>query len=66
MVTITGGVIAKQIGTSISFKLKCEKCGCSEHPESMVSLTRGVTEITTKKCSNCGNNQIIKMKLMAD
>jgi hypothetical protein len=66
MVTITGGVISKQNGSSISFKLKCEKCGNVEHPESLVSLSKGVTEITTKKCSYCGNNQMIKMKLLSD
>ena len=63
MLTISGGIITKQSGTSITYKLKCEKCGNAETPESIVSLTKNVTEISTKKCSNCGNIQTIKMKL---
>lgn len=66
MVSITGGVISKQKGLSITFKPKCEKCGNAEHAETTVTLTKGVTEITTKKCSNCGNNQIVKMKILVE
>ena len=66
MVTITGGVISKQMGSSVRFIHTCEKCGNSEHPETLVSLTKGVTEITSKKCSKCGNNQMVKLKLIAD
>ena len=64
MVTITGGVISKHKGSSITFIPKCEKCGNAEHAESTVTLTVGVTEVSTRKCSICGNNQIIKMKLL--
>jgi len=62
MITISGGVISKQSGSSITYKLKCDKCGNAESSETTVTVTKGVTEISTKKCSNCGNNQIIKMK----
>jgi len=62
MLTISGGIILKQSGSSITYKLKCDKCGNTEPSESTVTLTKGVTEISTKKCSNCGNNQTIKMK----
>lgn len=66
MVTIIGGVLSKQSGYTITYKLKCEKCGNIEHPKTTVNLTKGVTEISTKKCSNCGNNQMIKMKHIDD
>ena len=62
MLTISGGIILKQDGSSVTYKLKCDKCGNAESSESTVSLTKGVTEISTKKCSNCDNHQIIKMK----
>lgn len=63
MVTISGGVILKQNNTSITYKLKCEKCGHEGESESTITVTVGLTEVTTKKCPHCGNNQIIKMKL---
>jgi len=66
MVTITGGIILKQKGSSITFKPKCEKCGNALSNESTVTLTRGVTEVSTVKCSYCNNNQIVKMKLLDD
>jgi hypothetical protein len=66
LITISGGVISKQNGSSISYKLKCDKCGNFESTESTVTLTKGVTEISTKKCPICGNNQIIKMKHTAE
>ncbi|RPH31148.1 MAG: hypothetical protein EHM93_14680 [Bacteroidales bacterium] len=62
MITISGGVISKESGTSVSYKLKCEKCGQINDSESTVTMTKGVTEISTKKCSFCGNVQMIKMK----
>jgi len=61
-IAITGGVISKQKGSSITYKLKCEKCGFIEQDENTVTVTKGVTEVSTKKCSGCGNNQIIKLK----
>lgn len=61
-IAITGGVISKQNGSSITYKLKCEKCGSVEHNENTVTVTKGVTEVSTKKCSSCGNNQVIKLK----
>jgi len=66
MVTISGGVISKLKGTSITFKPKCEKCGNDEHAESTITLTKGVTEVSTKKCPICGYNQVVKMKLLVD
>ena len=66
IVAITGGVITKQNGSTITFKLKCERCGNAEFSESRVSLTKGVTEVTTRICTSCGNIQMIKMKLLAN
>ncbi len=66
MITITGGVISKHKGNSVTYIPKCEKCGNVDHLENTVTLTKGVTEVTTKRCSICGNNQIIKMKLMVE
>jgi hypothetical protein len=66
VIIISGGVISKQIGSSITYKLLCDKCGNTESTESTVTITKGVTEISTKKCSNCGNNQIVKMKHIID
>ncbi len=63
MVTISGGVISKQNNTSITYRLKCEKCGHEDESESTVTVTVGLTEVTSKKCPNCGNRQIIKMKI---
>jgi len=62
MITISGGEILRQIGTSVTYKLKCDNCGQVEQSESTVTVTVGVTEITTKKCPNCGKNQLVKMK----
>ncbi len=62
MVTISGGEISKQKNSSITFRLKCDKCGLVDLSESTITVTKGVTEVTTKKCPNCGNNQTIKMK----
>jgi len=66
MVTITGGVVLEQKGTSVTFKSKCEKCGNDDNAETTLTLMKGVFEITTRKCSKCGNNQITKMKLSDD
>lgn len=63
MVIISGGEISKQKNSSITYRLKCDKCGHVDLSESTVTITIGVTEVTTKRCSNCGNNQTIKMKL---
>jgi len=62
MITISGGVISKQIETTVTYKFKCEKCGMVDGKEFNVNVTLGITEIATKKCSNCGNIQMIKLK----
>jgi len=66
MVIITGGEVLKQKGTSVTFKSICEKCGNTDIAESTLTLMKGVTEVATRKCSICGNNQITKMKLSND
>lgn len=66
MVSITGGIVSKQKGTSITFTPKCEKCGNAEYSATTVTLTKGITEVSTKRCSVCGNNQMVKMKLLAE
>lgn len=63
MVTISGGVVSKQNNTSVTFRLKCDKCGHTEETESTVTVTLGLTEVTTKKCPSCGHRQIIKMRI---
>ncbi len=63
MVTISGGVVSKQNNTSVTFRLKCDKCGHMEESESTVTVTLGLTEVTTKKCPNCEHRQVIKMKM---
>lgn len=62
MIKISGGEISSENGSSVTFKLKCEKCGYVEQSESTITVSVGITEITTKKCAKCGNNQVIKMK----
>ena len=62
MLTISGGIILKQSGSSVTYKPKCEVCGNAESSECTVTITKGVTEISTNKCSNCGNHQTIKIK----
>ena len=62
MIIISGGEISKERGSSVTYKVKCEKCGEVDQSESTVTVTKGVTEMTTKKCTRCGNNQVIKMK----
>lgn len=64
MISITGAVISKHKGNSVTYIPKCEKCGNENHSENTVTLTKGVTEVSTKVCSICGNNQVIKMKLL--
>jgi len=65
-IIITGGVVSKQSGSSVTYKLKCDKCGNTGSAESTVTVSKGVTEVSSKKCSNCGNNQIIKIKRTAE
>jgi len=62
MITISGGEVLKQNGSSITYKLKCSRCGNIESSEATITIMKGVTEVTAKRCSNCGNNQIVKMK----
>jgi hypothetical protein len=66
MVAITGGVVLRQKGSSVTFRPKCEKCGNAENIESTLTLMKGVTEIATHKCSCCGSNLVTKMKLSDD
>lgn len=63
MITIVGGEVLSHRGTTVTFKLKCDKCGNIDESESSITVMNGVTEVTTKKCPYCGNNQIIKMKI---
>jgi len=62
MVTITGGIITKQNGSSVTFKVKCDKCNFVDTVETNITVTKGVTDVSTKQCSNCGNNQVTKIK----
>ena len=62
MITILGGVISKQKGNSVTFKLQCEKCGHLDHPELTITVTKGITEVTTQNCLHCGQRQQIKMR----
>jgi transcription elongation factor Elf1 len=62
MITITGGVISRQNGSSVTYKPQCENCNNVEPVETTVTITRGVTEISTFNCSNCGTHQITRIK----
>ncbi len=62
MVTIAGGEVLSHRGTTVTFKLKCDKCGVIDESESSITVMKGVTEVTTKKCPKCGSNQVVKMK----
>ena len=66
MITISGGIISKQNGTSVTFKAKCDKCGYIDPAETTITVTKGVTDVSTKLCQSCGNNQITKIKHQAD
>ena len=66
MITISGGIISKQNGTSVTFKVKCDKCSYVDPTETTITVTRGVTDVSTKQCSNCGNNQVTKIKNQTD
>jgi uncharacterized Zn finger protein len=61
MATISGGVITKQSGSSITYKLKCDKCGTVDHSESTIT-SNGGTDAYTKRCSKCGNQQKVIIK----
>jgi len=63
MITITGGIISRQNGSTVTYKLKCNSCAFEDQIETTITLTKGVTEITTQKCPNCAKVQIIKMKI---
>jgi hypothetical protein len=62
MITISGGVISRQAGSTITYKAKCDSCQNVEPNETTVTITKGVTEISTFRCSNCGKYQITKIK----
>jgi len=66
MITISGGIISKQNGTSVTFKAKCDKCGYIDPAETTITVTKGVTDVSTKLCQSCGNNQITKIKHQTD
>jgi len=66
MITISGGVISKQTGSSVTYNPQCDSCKSVEPYETTVTITRGVTEISTFICSNCGNHQITKIKDVTD
>lgn len=66
MITISGGVISRSKNTSVTFKLKCDKCGNISDTEVSTTVMLNVTEVITRKCDFCGHNQIIKMKLLPE
>ena len=62
MITINGGIITRINDSMICFKLECKKCGAIESTESRVIVSVGITEVSTRKCPNCGCYQTIKIK----
>jgi predicted nucleic acid-binding Zn ribbon protein len=62
MITIAGGELLSHRGTTVTYKLRCDNCGNIDETESSITVMKGVTEVTTKKCPKCGANQIVKMK----
>lgn len=62
MITINGCEVIQREGTFVKFKVKCSKCNNTNDKENTINLTKGITEVTTKQCAHCGNNQTIKLK----
>lgn|GEM_PF-1220787 len=62
MTTITGGIILKQVEMLVTFRMQCDKCGYQEPATHSLTLTRGVTEVSTMHCPMCGNHQVTKIK----
>ncbi len=59
---LSGGVITKESGSQITYRLKCDKCGTVEHSESQVTVSKGSTSTYTRKCMKCGNQQKVIIK----
>ncbi len=66
MITITGGIISKQNGSMVTYQFKCSKCDYIDSSQTTITLTKGVTEVSTQQCPNCSITQIIKMKIVED
>ena len=66
MLTITGGFIVKEQGSSITYKFKCDNCNYVDPNDITLTLTKGVTEISVRRCPCCGKSQLTKIKPVAD
>jgi hypothetical protein len=63
MATITGGVFTKQSSSSLTYKMKCDKCGTVEQSENQIGMVyTGATTSYTRSCSKCSNKQKIIIK----
>ena len=62
VVTITGSDVVLYSHQSITYRVKCPKCGNIEPTSHSVTLARGVTEVATSRCSACGHCQMVKIK----
>lgn len=62
VVIISGSDIVSHPHQSITYRVKCPKCGNVEESSHSVTLARGVTEVATSRCSGCGHCQMVKIK----
>ncbi|BDX36769.1 hypothetical protein CYCD_01240 [Tenuifilaceae bacterium CYCD] len=62
VVTIQGGSLLEHPFHSITYRVRCEKCGDVESEKHTLSLTQGVTEVASVQCATCGHVQMVKIR----
>ncbi|MGE0079261.1 MAG: hypothetical protein AB7S48_15485 [Bacteroidales bacterium] len=62
VVAIQGGDSVEYNHPSITYVVKCAKCGNVDSEKRTISLTRGVIEVATVTCAKCGHSQMIKIR----
>lgn len=62
VVTIQGGSLLEHPFHSITYRVRCEKCGTVESKKHTLSLTQGVTEVASVQCATCGHVQMVKIR----
>lgn len=66
LIIITGGETVEYSHSSISYKVKCVKCGNVEPRKYSYSLSKGITEVSTIKCTACGHSQVVKIRYLIE
>ncbi len=61
-VVLEGGSCVECSSPTITYVVKCQKCGYVETHRHTVSLTRGVTEVVTVQCDKCNHKQMVKIR----